>query len=489
MKQSSTVLRLLARHSPIFLVVLLCGAATSGGTAWILTATALTLAACLIYIFRVSALELLVVTIPVTFYTEVGVLTVNVTLSDFFFAIVAVQLFGNQEVRSIASRYTASLKIAVAATSSLIVICLGTIWTRSVLGLATDWIGFFSNTLKLIFVIALFAVALVSSAGLKKETMHRLLTMWSTTAAVVGAVGATGSILYPLGIDIGMSYDFRATATFEDPNAFASYLLLSIPICLLARHLSGRHLFCWQLVPLLAGVYTSYSRGAFVALVIMAVGLLILSLGDPKLLSLRIFSVAMAAAAVWLLFSGALESLFEDTRGAGFGSDGRFVLWSAAWELWKSSPIFGIGMGQFVNGAAAFIDHGAEGVIAHNTYLSMLAETGLAGFALFMLIPVRAAGVLCRDMGTGSRLLLGSLLSVMTMAASLNLQNSRSLWVLLAISFASVEIKRNDDSSEPQLTHGASRNVATKWPLHIKHKLSDIGLVEDSSQWNQHSES
>lgn len=447
MMRSSEVRRISARYSPLVLVTVLCAAATAGGAPWILAATALTLAACLVYVLRVSALELLIVTIPVTFYAGAGALTMNLTLSDLFLAAVAVQLFGDREVRVIAARFVGTLKTALAATGSLVVICVGTMWARSELGLTTDWIGFLSNTFKLVFVVVLFSVTLIAFARLSRQRMRRLLTIWSLTAAAIGALGTAGSILFPMGIDIGMSYDFRATATFEDPNAFASYLLLSIPVCLLARHLGGRHLFGWQLVPMVSGIYTSYSRGAFVALVVMAVGLLIFSLGDPKLLPLRILSLAMAAVAVWLLFSGALETLFEDTRGAGFESDDRFTLWSAAWELWKSSPVFGVGLGQFVNSAASFIDHGSEGIIAHNTYLSMLAETGMVGFALFMLIPLRTVGALIRDRRTGSRLLLCSLLSVTTMAASLNLQNSRSVWVLLAMSSAWAAINRGENSN------------------------------------------
>lgn len=453
--------RTLVRYSLLVFVALLCAAAAAGGTVWILAATALVSVACLIHVFKVSAMELLVVTVPVSFYAGAGPLTMNVTVSDFFVVIIAVQLLGDREVRNTVSRLATPLATAIVATCLLVVICVGTIWTRSVLGFGTNRIDFITNTFKLVIVMAVFAVTLIAFSRLSRERMRRLLSVWATTAAAVGALGTAGSILYPMGIDIGMSYDFRATATFEDPNAFASYLILSIPLCCLARWLSGRHLFGWQLLPILAGVYTSYSRGAIVALVVMVAGLAILSLGDPKLLSLRMFSIVIAVGAVWLLLSGALDALFEDVRGAGFESDGRFALWSAAWELWKSSPIFGIGMGQFVESAAAFIDRASVGVIAHNTYLSMLAETGLIGFVLFMLIPCQAIGALIRDKGTGARLLLGSLLGVLTTGASLNLQNSRSLWVLLALSLAWVAINHGDKRSESQ-TAGPFRRAVTR---------------------------
>ena len=426
----------LARYWPLSLIAGLCAAAMAAGTMWIMGATAAVVMLCLIHILRISAMELLDVTMPVSFYVGAGPLVVNVTVSDFLLAVVAVQLLADRDIRRVVSRFSGPLSTALAVSGLFVISCGGTIWVRSLLGLDTDWVEFLSNAFKLVIVMVFFFVCLIGFGRLDREGMQRVLSLWALAAAVVGALGAVASILYPLGIDIGMSFDFRATATFEDPNAFASYLLLSIPVCLLARHLSGRHLFGWQLVPILAGVYTSYSRGAVLALTVMLVGLFMFSLGDRALRLLRILSAGFAVAVVGLLLSGAVDVLFEDSRGTGFETDIRFQLWQAAWELWKSSPVFGVGLGQFVGSAAGFIDHGAEGVIAHSTYLSMLSETGLVGFVLFALVPVRVAVALVRDRSTGSRLFLGSLLSVLVMAASLNLQNSRSLWVLLALALA-----------------------------------------------------
>lgn len=426
----------LARYWPLSLIAGLCAVAMAAGALWILGATAAVVVLCLIHILRISAMELLVVTMPVSFYAGVGPLVVNVTVSDFLLAVVAIQLLADRDIRRVVSKLSGPLSTALAVSGLFVITCGGTIWVRSLLGLDTDWVEFVSNAFKLVIVMVFFFVCLIGFGRLDREELRRVLSLWALAAAVVGALGAVASILYPLGIDIGMSFDFRATATFEDPNAFASYLLLSIPICLLARHLNGRHLLGWQLLPIFAGVYTSYSRGAFLALTVMLVALFVLSLGDRALRLLRVLSAVVAVAVLGLLLSGAVDVLFEDSRGTGFETDIRFQLWQAAWELWKSSPVFGVGLGQFVGSAAGFIDHGAEGVIAHSTYLSMLSETGLVGLVLFALVPVHVIVALVRDHGTGSRLFLGSLLSVLVMAASLNLQNSRSLWVLLALALA-----------------------------------------------------
>ncbi|MDN6604656.1 O-antigen ligase [Brevibacterium sp.] len=464
----------LARYWPLSLIAGRCAAAMAAGTMWILGATAAVVVLCLIHILRISAVELLVVTMPVSFYAGAGPLVVNVTVSDFLLAVVAVQLFADRDIRRVVSKFSGPLSTALAVSGLFVITCGGTIWVRSLLGLDTDWVEFVSNAFKLVIVMVFFFVCVVAFGRLDREGLRRVLSLWAMTAAVVGALGAVASILYPLGIDIGMSFDFRATATFEDPNAFASYLLLSIPICLLARHLSGRHLFGWQLLPILAGVYTSYSRGAIIALTVMLVGLFVFSLGDRALRLLRILSAVVAVAAVCLLLSGAVDALFEDSRGTGFETDIRFQLWQAAWELWKTSPIFGVGLGQFVGSAAGFIDHGAEGVIAHSTYLSMLSETGLVGFVLFMLVPVHVGVALVRDRSTGSRLFGGSLLSVLVMAASLNLQNSRSLWVLLALALAWTARGLSEQGREYRENARFRPTRSSRMPGKQKHTMSGV---------------
>ena len=53
-------------------------------------------------------------------------------------------------------------------------------------------------------------------------------------------------------------------------------------------------------------------------------------------------------------------------------------------EVFQSSPLIGIGWGRFVEEAST-------GIAAHNWYIAVLAETGITGFALWMLFILASA--------------------------------------------------------------------------------------------------
>lgn len=72
----------------------------------------------------------------------------------------------------------------------------------------------------------------------------------------------------------------------------------------------------------------------------------------------------------------------------------RLSLWSAGLDMWRDHPIRGIGIAQFDNRLDYQLRYisqiGYRGLNAHNTYISVLAETGMIGFILFMTMNVIA---------------------------------------------------------------------------------------------------
>src|SRR5207244_3338596 len=70
------------------------------------------------------------------------------------------------------------------------------------------------------------------------------------------------------------------------------------------------------------------------------------------------------------------------------GSDAatRLLLWDTAWNLFKQSPIAGVGWGNFVMLYGDYLKVSwipPEEFDVHNIYLQLLAETGVIGFAIF----------------------------------------------------------------------------------------------------------
>lgn len=85
-------------------------------------------------------------------------------------------------------------------------------------------------------------------------------------------------------------------------------------------------------------------------------------------------------------------ALFVDQLG-NFEQTTYGQLYQAAYLLWKEHPVFGIGLHKFRKSCMALMEpHGITycDVHPHNFYLEWLAEQGLVGFALLMLVLVTA---------------------------------------------------------------------------------------------------
>jgi O-antigen ligase len=67
----------------------------------------------------------------------------------------------------------------------------------------------------------------------------------------------------------------------------------------------------------------------------------------------------------------------------------RIFLWGVAWQLFAGSPIHGVGWGNFQVLYGTYIDPSlvaANQYGVHNTYLALLAETGVLGFFAFIVL-------------------------------------------------------------------------------------------------------
>jgi O-antigen ligase len=103
---------------------------------------------------------------------------------------------------------------------------------------------------------------------------------------------------------------------------------------------------------------------------------------------------------------------------------GRGDLWRAAVQIWLESPsnsIIGIGLGGF----------GMEvGMVAHNTYLSVLSETGLIGFIIYLLILISLVVVGFRSQREVRYLLLTLLMVWGLGAAALTWEYAKLTWLV-----------------------------------------------------------
>jgi O-antigen ligase len=419
---------------PSLTVVLLTFASLQVPPTAAFTALFLALTLTMVLILRISAAELLVATMPITFYADIGG-RVNLSASDLLLVLVVVRIVTDPSIREYGVRlHSFHTFIWVCAAFLFAVMTIGVILS-STSGQNVAWPAYLQDGVKLLIVLVYFSAAYVVFAYQLSRKDFRFLQIWTYAAVTVSILGIAGVFLYGRGLDLGLTMSFRARSTFEDPNAYATYLLSSTGIIMAWSYLKRGRILTWHVVPVLVGAYVAYSRAAIVAsIAVLALGF-VLSLGHRQLRALRYVAYSSFVLVAFAIARGDLEQLLEPRRDFSFEGDVRFSLWGAAINAWKDSPIFGAGLGQFRAATSEYIDS-SSALLAHNTYLSFLAEGGVLGVVLFFAIPSAVVLALLRRRDTVSRLILLSVGVFLAMAVTLNLQNFRPMWVVFGIALA-----------------------------------------------------
>jgi O-antigen ligase len=129
-----------------------------------------------------------------------------------------------------------------------------------------------------------------------------------------------------------------------------------------------------------------------------------------------------------------------DIDPSGDRDQARILLWEAALQAFYSSPILGVGLGQY--GLWYVSDEGIA-MATHNTYLSYLAETGLVGLLFevaFLYSMFRRT--MRADVDDPLRdIMLIYLPAAATQALFNNVDNFRIIWVAFAIVVAVLSTK------------------------------------------------
>jgi O-antigen ligase len=175
----------------------------------------------------------------------------------------------------------------------------------------------------------------------------------------------------------------RVAGTIEGPNQFAAWLNLLLPV-LFARMLADRN--PWLIVSVALCTVTevaTLSRSGIVAA--LAAGAVVLLVTRPSRnvgLGFAAGAAVVAAILVTLGLSIGLEARFfsvaEVPQPDHLGT--RAILWKAALDLWRSSPIVGVGAGNFEYDLG-LVGHPEVHTHANSLYLQALSEMGLVGFA------------------------------------------------------------------------------------------------------------
>ena len=187
--------------------------------------------------------------------------------------------------------------------------------------------------------------------------------------------------------------------SFENFNDLAAYTIFNLALA--GFLLAGRYPK-WVRTCALAAcagfallIIITQSRGAFIGLVVAFTFMLIRSRSRTKLIRFAGFAALgialMAPGAVWERFSKMKFLLSTDTISeADSSAEQRWVLLQIAATIAREHLGTGVGLGAYSDAHGAYAEERQEWQIgrgnreAHNMYVSLVAETGLPGFALFL---------------------------------------------------------------------------------------------------------
>lgn len=241
-----------------------------------------------------------------------------------------------------------------------------------------------------------FYLAFLVAKSLDRREALLVLVALAVGAAVLGAQGVvsyvtSGGATVSAG---GAAVSGRASSGIDDPNYYAAYLqLAAIPALGLVVGLRGR----WRGIALLAvlacvaGVVLSLSRGATLGLALAVV--LLMSAWSRSRRVAVVAVVALAATLVVnagpLVNSGVYQTVSTRLSSVTAGQSStntRLDLWSGAVSLVQQHPE-GIGIYRFETyaGRLNLVERGAPLTHAHNSYLNLAAELGVAGIAALLL--------------------------------------------------------------------------------------------------------
>lgn len=193
---------------------------------------------------------------------------------------------------------------------------------------------------------------------------------------------------------------YRAYSTTALPNVLACLNVTLLPLIVYRMHTEARPARKWlygsALALELASLYCTMSRTSWLALALIA--LLYLAFRRNKLRTLSL--LAAAALFVWgfvlpgLQGSAAAEKLslrLSPEQVVDTGSYWhRMYKFKSAELILEQSPLFGIGFGNYplVSGESRYLASGDPNALNtfDNTYLKIVAETGLVGLMLFLLL-------------------------------------------------------------------------------------------------------
>ena len=337
-------------------------------------------------------------------------------------------------------------------------------------GLALLYSTITSYTLKSSVLVLMMHIAFIAFYFIVTNTIRTRKQLFSLAAVLVLAtslaalyglyqykfVGSTSEAW----VDTTLFEDIksRVGSTFENPNVFGEYLVLIIPVTISmlwgSKNWFSRIAALGLGLVMLAALAVTYSRGAYVGLVI-ALGLFAV-LRDRRFVFLGVVGLFLLPFVLPPSVINRFASIgnLQDTS-----SSYRISVWLGSLRIAKDFWPSGIGLGiepfkliyPKYSLTAAYAHH------SHNIYIELLIETGIVGFILFLAM----IAVFYKEIFTGFYKTRDKFISTFIIAVGAGLAGYlaqgmveniwynykvlMSFWVMLALGMATRELAKESE--------------------------------------------
>ena len=200
-------------------------------------------------------------------------------------------------------------------------------------------------------------------------------------------------------------YSYRSNATFADPNHLARYMALCISLAVgLILATGPRRATLYLAAPLLAvtalGIVVTASRSGW-GMTIFCTALVVFAAPIARYTKIKL-ATAAGTAVVLLLALLLVQGGQNAERVASLASPvtalgQREFLIRVGWQEFVDNPFIGVGTGNYQHALLttyrSLIPDWAEVTLSHTSVVSILAEWGVLGLAMFLFVGVRIAAV------------------------------------------------------------------------------------------------
>jgi len=234
----------------------------------------------------------------------------------------------------------------------------------------------------------------------------------------------------------------RTSGTFNNPNIYANYVLFAISLCLCRIYYLKKNdtyntkiKYYFILLPMLfTSVFLTGSRGGIIASLFFILFILFYLYSDDVHIPIKSVLIILLFVPLVLYYifaeTVAFSRVTDTIQGGGRNIEGRVQMWYYAIDAFASSPLFGVGLGQYTPYTPSTLN-------PHNIYLRYLSETGIIGFSLLslLIINVFRSGLnnILNEGNVQNIILLSFIMSTLVQGLVTDVLYFRSLWITIGI--------------------------------------------------------